>query len=231
MNLLWPDGLLHLYLTFICSVVPWTSPSGGRSNLFVSLFHVAPDNNNGGQNTHAHKSNKVQDTEKCWLDRKNKHRGLNLTSAVWTTFPREVRCQLLPRLKLLSSDVWSKMSLLCDHTAAKATLRPWTKMANEPRPGNERSSGKKSFEAILALTFVGVPTKKQHPLNSSFLPAPRLPRVPCSPLCHIPFPLPLPSPSSSASSDDYPRCGLINTLRPDYWTLASLKGSSFRIHV
>lgn len=93
---------------------------------------------------------KVKDTERRRVDHKNKHRGLTLTSAAWTMFPREERCRLLPRLKLLSSDVWSQMSLLCDHTAAKATLRPWTKTANETRRGNERAGEKKPFEAILA---------------------------------------------------------------------------------
>lgn len=227
-------GLLRLFsasLTFICSVGLWTSPSTGRSNLSVSSFHVAPDNNNDRQNTHMRESNKVKDMEKCRSGRKNKHRGLNLTSAAWTMFPREELCRLPPRRKLLSSDVWSEMSQLCDHTAAKATLGSWTNTAKETRPGNERASEKKPLEAILALTLVGVPAKKQDPLNSSFLPAPRLPRVPFSPLSHIPFPLPLPSPSSSASSDGYPRCGLINTLWPDYWTLASLRGSSLGIHV
>lgn len=99
---------------------------------------------------HPYAQIKVKDMEKRWLDRENKHGGLNLTSAAWTTFPREERCWLLPKLRLLSSEVWSKMSLLCDHTATKATLRPWTKMANETRPGNERAAEKKPFEAILA---------------------------------------------------------------------------------
>lgn len=32
-------------------------------------------------------------------------------------------------------------------------------------------------------------------------------------------------------SNDNPRCGLINTLWPNYWTQASLRGSSLEIHV
>lgn len=107
-----------------------------------------------GQNTHTHKSNKVEDMENRWLNHKNKHRGLNLNSAC------EEPCQLLPELKLLSSDVRSKISLLCDHTVAKATLRPRTKAANETRPLNERAGEIKRFKVIFASMSVGVPAKK-----------------------------------------------------------------------
>lgn len=163
-------GLLRLFsasLTFICSVGLWTSPGTGRSNLSVSSFHVC-------------ESNKVKDMEKRRSGRKNKHRGLNLTSGSVNNVPawrNSAGCRqdgnCCPQMS------WSEMSQLCDHTAAKATPGSRTSTAEGTRPGNERASEKKPLEAILALTLVGVPAKKQDPLNSSFF-SPRSSTPPCT---------------------------------------------------